>query len=74
MNVSDYNIPVSSYVLIEGANNKCAFIVFSSSVVNFHEQRSQNEFFKKIVNPTFFDLTENITINSNPILYIYSLK
>lgn len=74
MNVTKYNIPVNIFVPFEGANSKCAFILYPSSVMSLKEMHERNPMIMKSINRVFFDEMKDITEESNPILLVYDLK
>lgn len=74
MIISKYNIPVTTFVPIDGSASKCCFILSPSSVVNLREMYERNPKIMIGIRSEFFSDMKDISSESNPILIVYDVK
>lgn len=74
MVISEYGIPTSALSHIDGSTDKCAFVLYPSSFISIKKLKAENCEFDKMFNFPFTDAMQAITEESNPVIFIYSLK
>lgn len=74
MNVTKYNIPTSLYRPVESSKKRCCFILKPVAILNLKKLYNSDERMRKNISADFIKYTENITMDSNPILLFYNIR
>ena len=74
MTVSKYNLPLSLFVPVEGRKSRCCFVLHASSIMNFKNMYESDMRVKKSISAQFIEDFEDVSEESNPTLFIYTVK